>query len=329
MKRLARNLRDNSIEAFVLALETINRPSVRYRMEAFCFLFCNSWELLMKAKLLNDGNKIFYRKGRKKPRRSLSLDDCLNRIFTAADDPIKLNIKTIHDLRNNATHLIIPFVPPDIMGLFQAGVLNYPWVLQEWFGISLSDRVPLGMMSLVYDFNPEQHSLEHAKMKRRLSAEVVRWLTEFQQGVRNQAQSLGASSQRFYIPIDLRLAIVRNPRKADIVLSSGTAGQETLVVEVPKDPDQTHPYRRKEVLKIVNERLGSTQIANPFDIRCVRKVYRIESKPEFFYKAKYSPPKYSPQFVEWLIGLASKTPDFFTRTRLKANIKTKHRKKKH
>jgi hypothetical protein len=115
MRRLTKSLIENSIEAFIHAVETINRPSVKYRMESFCFLFCNSWELLMKAKLLNDGNKIYYKKKRKQPRRSLSLDDCVNRIFTSESDPVKLNIKTIHELRNNAIHLVIPFIPVDIM----------------------------------------------------------------------------------------------------------------------------------------------------------------------------------------------------------------------
>ncbi|MFC1982018.1 DUF3644 domain-containing protein, partial [Chloroflexota bacterium] len=166
-------------------------------MEDFCFLFCNAWELLMKARLLNEGNKIFYRKERKQPRRSLSLDDCLNRVFTSESDPVKLNIKVVHELRNNAIHLVIPFVPPDIMGLFQAGVLNYPKALQDWFGVVLSDQVPLGMMVLVYDFDPKQHSLEYAKMTRKVSAETVSWLTEFQQDIRNQAASLGAGIQQF------------------------------------------------------------------------------------------------------------------------------------
>jgi hypothetical protein len=89
MKKLAKNLIDNSIEAYIHALETINRPSVKYRMEAFCFLFCNAWELIMKAKLLNEKKKIFYRKKRKQPKRSLTLDDCLNRIFTSDNDPMR------------------------------------------------------------------------------------------------------------------------------------------------------------------------------------------------------------------------------------------------
>jgi len=317
MKRLTRNLIENSIEAFVLALETINRLAITYRIEAFCFLFCNSWELLMKAKLLHDGNKIFYRKKRKKPRRSLSLDDCLNRIFTTESDPVKLNIKRIHDLRNNATHLVIPFIPRDIMGLFQAGVINYPKALQDWLGISLSDRIPLGMMVLVYDFDPKQHSLEHAKMTRRLSAEMIRWLTEFQEEIRDQAASLGKSAQQFYIPIDLKLAIVKKPDKSDIVLSSGISGEEALIIAIPKNSDKTHPYRGKEVEELVNQRLGE-KLINKYDIQCIRQVYKIESKAEFYYRSKFGPPQYSDKFLEWIIKQTTKNSGFFLRTRRKA-----------
>ena len=42
---------DKSVEAYVLALETINRLTIQYRLESFCFLFCNAWELLLKAKM--------------------------------------------------------------------------------------------------------------------------------------------------------------------------------------------------------------------------------------------------------------------------------------
>jgi len=328
MKRLTKNLIGNSIEAFILALETINRPSVKYRMEAFCFLFCNAWELMVKAKLLNDGRKIFYRKRRKQTQRSFSLDDCLNCIFTSESNPIKLNIKKIHELRNNAIHLVIPFIPRDIMGLFQAGVLNYPRTLQEWFSISLSDRIPLGMMVLVYDFDPSQHSLEHARIKRRISVETVRWLTEFQQDIRNQAVSLGDSMQQYYIPIDLKLTITRSPKKADILLSSGVVGEEALILEVPKDIDKTHPYRGKEVVELVNQKLGGTLQINSFDVLCIRKVHNIESRSEFYYKSKYSPRLYSEQLVEWIVKQSAKDPKFFIRTRNKANIERRYKRKK-
>jgi len=319
MKRLTRNLIDNSIEAFIHALEIINRPSVKYRMEAFCFLYCNSWELLMKAKLLHEGKRIFYKKKRKQPRRSLTLEDCLNRIFTSDSDPIKLNIKKIYDFRNDATHLVISFVPSDIMGLFQAGVLNYPKALQDWFGVNLSNRIPLGMMVLVYDFDPKQHSLEHARMTRKLSAETVHWLTEFQRTIREQATSLGKVAQQFYIPIDLQLAIVKKTDKADIILSSGISGKEALILEVPKDPDKTHPYRQGNVIELVNQNLGGEKVINSFDIQCIKRVYNVSSQAQFYYMSKlFLSPQYSSQFVDWIVKRATRNPNFFIRTRFKA-----------
>lgn len=315
MKRLTRNLRDSSIEAFILALETINRPTILYRMEAFSILFCNAWELIMKAKLLDSGSKIFYPKKRKQPRRSLSLDDCLKKLFTSEDDPVRLNIERVHELRNNATHLVIPFIPRDIMGLFQAGVINFPRALQDWFSISLSERIPLGMMVLVYDFDPEQYSLENARMRRRMTAGTFRWLTDFQTRIQRDATSLGNAQDRFCIPINYKVAITRNPRKADIVLSAGGTGQEAVIIERPRSPDVTHPYRRKEVIEMVNDKLQGSHIITGYDINCVRKLFNIESKSEFYYKDKFSPRRYSIGFVDWIVKQARRNPDFFKRTR--------------
>jgi len=265
-----------------------------------------------------------HKKERKQPRRSLSLDDCLDRVFTSESDPVKLNIQRISELRNNAIHLVIPFIPVDIMGLFQAGVLNYPKALQDWFGISISDRISLGMMALVYDFDPKQHSLEHAKMTRKLSAETARWLTEFQQDIRNRAASIGDSIQ-FYIPINFQLAITKSPKKADIVLSSGISGKEALILEVPKDPNKTHPHRQTELLSAVNQKLGGTPPFNSYDFRCIKAVYNIISKAEFCYLPRFSSPQYSEKFVDWIVKQAVKNPDFFARTRRRAKIK--HKKK--
>ncbi len=319
MKRLTRNLIANSIEAFILALETVNRPSVKYRTESFCFLFCNAWELLIKAKLLNDGNKIFYPKEYKKPRRSLSLDDCLNRIFTSEKDPVKLNVKTIHELRNNAIHLVIPFIPIDIMGLFQAGVLNYPKMLQEWFSKNLSDRVPLGMMAIVYDFDPKKHSLENAKMHRSLPAETIKWLSHFQKAIGEQANALGINAIQFCIPIQYKVAIVKNPNKSDIVLGAGTSGKETLILEVPKNPDKTHPHRRKELTEVINKKLNGEKTISPYDINCIRTVYNLDSRAEFVHFPKFYSPQYSDGFADWIIDQITKKQDFIK------NVRTKHK----
>lgn len=321
MNKLGRNLTESSIEAFILGLEIINKLSISYRLESFVFLFCNAWELLLKAKLLKEKRDIFYPKRRNQPRRSLSLDDCLNRVFTSADDPIRLNIEKIKELRDNATHLVIPFIPADAMALFQAGVINYTQKLTEWLGIEISKRVPLGMMALVYDIDPNIHSLNSPIIKRRLPKDTLRWWTNFQTSVRDKAQSF-TGKNAFYIPINLKLAIVKNPGKADIVLSAGVGGKNAIVVEVPKNPDTTHPHRRKDVVQLVNQRLNGRKTITSYDIQSVRKVYRVDSNPDYYYKSKFASPQYSNAFIDWLATEFDKDETFFDKARQKYKRET-------
>jgi hypothetical protein len=318
MNRLGRNLVNSSIEAFILGMEVINKLSVSYRLESFVFLFCNSWELLLKAKLLRDGRKIFYRKKRNKPRRSLSLEDALNCVFTSVDDPIRLNIEEIKGLRDNAIHLVIPIIPADVMALFQAGVINYTKKLNEWFSIDISKRVPLGMMALVYDIDPSLHTLETPLIRRKLPKETLEWWRSSQQSVRAKVDSVKTGREEFYIPVNLKLAIVKNPNKADIVLSSGVSGKEAVIVEVPKRPDDTHPHRLKDLVQLVNQKLAGKVGINSYDVFCVRQIFGInDSKPQYYYKSKFGSPQYSDSFVNWLVNEYDKDSEFFNKAREK------------
>ena len=93
MRKLTKKLLKKSQESFLLALEVFNKPTVGYRTEAFSILFTNAWELLLKAHIfeINGGKKlsIFYRKKKNKKRESLSIDECLKKIFLNNFDPVK------------------------------------------------------------------------------------------------------------------------------------------------------------------------------------------------------------------------------------------------
>lgn len=43
---------DKSQEAFIMAIEIYNRPSLKYRVEGFSFFMCNAWELMAKAQVI-------------------------------------------------------------------------------------------------------------------------------------------------------------------------------------------------------------------------------------------------------------------------------------
>lgn len=79
------------------------------------------------------------------------------------------------------------------------------------------------------------------------------------------------------------------------------------------DPDQSHPYRQKEVIAETNERLDGHRSVNAFDVLSVRRVYEIteESRPEFVHVPKFGSPQYSDAFVDWLVEQDARDPAFF------------------
>jgi hypothetical protein len=82
------------------------------------------------------------------------------------------------------------------------------------------------------------------------------------------------------------------------------------------DPDRSHPYRQKEVIREVNARLGEGAV-NAFDVLSVRRVHQVteESRPEFVHVPKFGSPQYSDAFVDWLVSEHQRDPQFFARAK--------------
>jgi hypothetical protein len=93
------------------------------------------------------------------------------------------------------------------------------------------------------------------------------------------------------------------------------------------DPDQSHPYRQKEVISELNARLDGT-VVNAFDVLSVRRVHSIteQSRPEFVHVPKFGSPQYSDAFVDWLVGEFQREPQFFERAK-KAYLATRPRRR--
>lgn len=202
---------DKSVEAYILSLETVNRISIQYRIETFCYLICNAWELLLKAKIIEDTgktNSIYYKTQRGKPKRSLSLQDCLEQIMSNEKEPIRRNIERVKELRDEATHLVLGQIPSEVISLFQANVVNYHNHLTTWFGVSLIDRVPGGLMSIVYDMSPEQSDMTDKRLRRKLGVDAATFLARYCAEVKHEFDELEKPTQ-FSIGIDYRLVLTK------------------------------------------------------------------------------------------------------------------------
>jgi len=80
------------------------------------------------------------------------------------------------------------------------------------------------------------------------------------------------------------------------------------------NPDATHPYRQKEVVTEFNKRIIGTKI-NSYDIRCIRKQYKVDENQMYFYKSKFATPQYSLSFVDWMVEEYKKDKEIFIKCR--------------
>jgi len=71
----------------------------------------------------------------------------------------------------------------------------------------------------------------------------------------------------------------------------------------------------------LNQRLGRKKKINQYDILCIRKVYKLETKQQFYYKTNFSPHQYSDEFINWLIKEYKKDPLIFDKAREKCRTK--------
>ena len=146
-EKIYQKLIKRSLDAFTLALEVYNRPSLSNRVEAFAIMMVNSWELFLKAEVLYllGHEKVFYSNGK-----SISISNALP-LRLQNNDPVKKNIETLIQLRDHATHLLIPELQPQLSRLFQANVLNYQERYKNQMGNSPLSGQSVGMLSLVID----------------------------------------------------------------------------------------------------------------------------------------------------------------------------------
>ena len=97
---------DKAKEAFLMAIEVYNKPSIRYRVEGFSFFICNAWELMLKARIIQtSGESAIYYKDN--PNRTITLENCIRLVFTNEHAPIRKNLEKIVELRNTSTHFIM------------------------------------------------------------------------------------------------------------------------------------------------------------------------------------------------------------------------------
>lgn len=247
-QRTIDRLKEKSQEAFLLAVELYNRPTIRYRVEGCAFFLCNAWELLLKAFITErDGERAIYYSD--KPGRTLSLEDCVRRVFTNDKDPLRLNLSKVIDLRNTSTHFIVEEYEGIYAPILQACVENYDEKARELLGIEISDLIPENY--LVLSVRRNDASIEECRA--RYSPEVINRMIDARSGVLSSADVDGNRRYACTYTTELRLT---KKKGADLTVRvSSDSDTPVSIVKQLIRPQDKYPFRTKAVIEQVNRRM--------------------------------------------------------------------------
>lgn len=177
MKSRTQELLDKSISAMVSAIEIYNKPDFLYRGETFAILAINSWELLFKAKALQESNNKMIalyvyeykrkKNGEKSKKKSVkktrsgnpfthSLEHLGAKFIESRllEAIVMKNIEALIELRDSAVHFYNYSLQFNVrlQEIGTASLRNYVMLVEEWFGKDLAKYnfylMPLSFISL-------------------------------------------------------------------------------------------------------------------------------------------------------------------------------------
>lgn len=317
---LSKKLIDKSKEAFMMAIEVYNKPSIKYRVEGFSFFICNAWELMLKAHMLNTmGNDSIYYKDNQS--RTITLENCIKKVFTNDKDPLRKNLEKIIELRNTSTHFITEEYEMIYIPLFQAAVFNFIEKIQAFHGVDMTEIIPQNFLTLTVSYNALNVDEVRAKYPKEISERLINTNEELK-------PVINENNERFAIRVDHYYYITKDKNRAStIVRVNNTAETSVKIVKQMQDPNDTYKYTAKKCCAEINRRLEKLRINikfNSYHFNLFCKYFKIKENSKLCYIAKmFSQPQYSYslQTIDFIIEEIKKDPENIIQ-----NLKTKLKK---
>jgi len=290
-----RRLVENSMSAMLSAIEIFNKPRISYRDEVTVVLVVNAYELLLKAILRNAGKNIFYRKRRKEPYLTLSLDDCIKRMHNFKlwgnldGEAVAANVLTLAEYRNRAIHL---YNSKDLATLvyllMQQSVINFKDLLLQTFGKDISKEMTWQLLPLGAAPPPEDVSFLDPKPARPAVQEAQDFIDHLRTRVEKIEESDGDPG-RVATVYDVHMQSVKKYNSRDLLVGvdQGTDGR---IIFKDRDARDTHPYTMQTMIDRANElRKNDPRTITSYDYQAMCWKHDLRNDSKFYWKHENQP----------------------------------------
>lgn len=297
-----------------MAIELYNKPTIRYRLEGFSMFICNAWELLLKAHMIDKHGEesIYYRDS---PNRTLSLENCIQKVFTNETSPLRKNLEKIVELRNTSTHFITEEYESLYTPLLQACVFNFVDKMMEFRGVDMTEIIPENFITLSVRFNALDESSIRGKYTEQIAERLINTKNMLDPMISEYNSNFAIRVEHLYYSTKDR------SEATELYHIARDAEEGVRIIKELKDPNQTHKYNAKSFIREIKKKLEKNGIVllykgNPAEFNSshfnsIVKYFGIKDIPRFCYiyhGSKYPQYTYSQQAIEFVFEELKKAP---------------------
>lgn len=273
---------EKSVAACCGAIEIYNKPLTLHREETFAMLVVAGWELLLKARLLKEGNNVVkcicetgpatrrdgtpgkrtvVIKNRAGNPKTITLGAALQRTIELPIQPLelacKMNLLLLTEIRDNAVH----FMNEDrelavkVHEIGAASLVNYVRIVHDWFDHSLQ-TYRFAILPLSFDGVSTALALPAKR-----SAQAANLLAHMKEACANV---LPSSDGRFTVSLQVATKIVGS-RSTDAVPVKMGKGPDAVKVEMTEEQFRERwPHDYARLLALLKSRLPEMKQNNAF-----------------------------------------------------------------
>ena len=304
-------LLEKSEEAYLMSLEIINKPTIKYRTEGFCFFICNAWELLLKAFIIRRENNINAINFKNNPNQTLGLLECIEKVLTSTTDYTKANLFIIREIRNKSTHNILPDYDFKLASVFQRCVSNFNNFFNKHFSEYMFNKQISAFVALSNLPNEKNSALS------------LNPVSLFQ--LKAIEEKISENNNEDLITQTIKLVVTKKTNEADIQYSlSDKADDKAHILHIPKDVNISHPYSASQaVAKIQETLIISLGINHGFNMNTFTNICndkKIRENQHYYYAMDYGKgkvKKYSEKLLEYIVYIYSQDGETRARYRKK------------
>ena len=267
---------DKAKEAFVMAIEIYNKPSINYRLEGFSFFICNAWELMLKAHMINKfGEESIYYSD--KPNRTITLENCVQKIFTNEKSPLRKNLEKVIELRNISTHFITEEYEAVYIPLLQACVFNFVDKMMEFHKVDMTQVIPENFITL----SVRLKSLDETEIRGKYEEQVAEKLISIQHTLEPMIEE---NNSTFAIRVEHYYYNTKDRNQAtEFYHIEKEAVEGVRIIKEIKNPNDTHKYSAKACIKELNRKIQKDNIRLLFNsVEVVLNMYHFNLFTSYF-----------------------------------------------